>query len=251
MSLRDLRAGRAAPELTLVLLHHAGGSAASFAPFARLLPASWRLLAAELPGRFYEPPTRRCRNVGEAVAHLSAALRRELAGPYALFGHSLGALLAFEVARELERDGPGPAWLGVSGCPAPPAFAATWASARGGDISPQRLPRWVRGVGGGGRFDERMLATLRDDLAIAADYTFTAGAALRASLSVFQGDADPLTSARNVAAWAAQAGAGAAFHTLPGGHFFLFDHPAQMCERIVYGCRGALPVYSLSGSAER
>jgi surfactin synthase thioesterase subunit len=62
------------------------------------------------------------RSVLDVVAPLSTAILRILEGPYALYGHSLGAILAFETARELRRQGaaePEPEHLLVSACPAP------------------------------------------------------------------------------------------------------------------------------------
>ncbi|WP_027346165.1 thioesterase II family protein [Hamadaea tsunoensis] len=226
MSLRDLRpAGTEPPELTLVLLHHAGGSAAGFVPFARLLPRRWRLLAVDLPGRFYAPAGQRCTDVGEAVGYLESVLRPELTTPYAILGHSLGGLLAYELTRVLERDGGGPSWLGVSGCPAPDVLSA----------ARHRIARTVLRDAIG--LDERMLATLRSDLAIVDRYAYRAGPPVRAVMTVLRGADDPLAPAVHVFPWVEQAGTAVAFHTLPGGHFALFERPAEASDRIIRDCR--------------
>jgi surfactin synthase thioesterase subunit len=58
-------------------------------------------------------------------------------------------------------------------------------------------------------------------------------------VSVFRGHGDPLTPAAEVARWAGHASADAVFHTLPGGHFFVFDRAAQVCARIARDCLAA------------
>jgi surfactin synthase thioesterase subunit len=239
MSLRDLRPVRSAPpDLTFVLLHHAGGSAASFVCFAPLLPPGWRLLAVDLPGRFYAPAGPRCHSIAEAVDYISAVLRPELTGPYAVFGHSLGGLLAYELTRHLESQGEGPSWLGVSGCPAPDNLATARAAARQEGLA-------LVEFGAPDRYESRLRAALRDDLALIDSYEHVAGPPLRAPMSVFRGDSDPLTSPENMIAWAEQAGTSMAFHTLPGGHLFPFDHAADVCAQIVRDCRGSLKAYAV------
>ncbi|WP_267891078.1 MULTISPECIES: thioesterase II family protein [unclassified Streptomyces] len=122
MPLRELSPPRepaARPALTLVLLHHAGGSSRGFGPLLPHLPRAWRVLGVDLPGRFLDRDGARCRTAEEAVAHVHREVRDELAAPYAVFGHSMGALLAYELVRRLEDEGTGPDWLGVSGSLAP------------------------------------------------------------------------------------------------------------------------------------
>jgi surfactin synthase thioesterase subunit len=171
MSVRDLTPQPSAAAFTLVLLHHAGGSAGSFVPFVPHLPDDWRVVAVDLPGRLFEPAGRACRTGTEAVRHLLSALRPELSGPYAVFGHSMGALLAYELARALERRGGGPRWLGVSGCPAPHVIGVARAAGRRRVRSAwsSRLPHLARGPFADRmdeRLGERIIRTLRDDLAI-------------------------------------------------------------------------------------
>jgi medium-chain acyl-[acyl-carrier-protein] hydrolase len=104
----------------LICLPHGGGGAASFYPLAGLLPEALELVAVQLPGRetrLAEPPFTRMQPL---VAALTDALRETVAKPYAFFGHSFGALLAFEASRELRRRGlPLPEAIVVSGRRAP------------------------------------------------------------------------------------------------------------------------------------
>jgi surfactin synthase thioesterase subunit len=270
MSLRDLTPRPpVTPTLTLVLLHHAGGSAGNFLPFVPHLPTDWRILAADLPGRLFDPKERACRDSEEAVEYLLSTLTPELDGPYAVFGHSMGALLGYELVRVLESRGDGPRWLGVSGFPAPRTVgvAGNVRERERRDTWPaRRLLQFSHGLGGipttnsrrgrpgraGDRFDrrfadridericERVVRTLRNDLAIIDGYEHTLGPPIRTALSVFRSDADPMAPIGLTHQWADHAADLVAFHTWPGGHFYLFDRAAEVCAQVIRTCRSLL-----------
>jgi medium-chain acyl-[acyl-carrier-protein] hydrolase len=104
----------------LICFPHAGGGATAFFALASSLPETIELRAIQLPGRetrLGEAPFTRLPLLIDALAD---ALNDSLREPYALFGHSLGALIAFELGRELRRRGvPLPGTLIVSGRRAP------------------------------------------------------------------------------------------------------------------------------------
>ncbi|MEV4344560.1 alpha/beta fold hydrolase [Actinoplanes sp. NPDC049596] len=238
MTLRVLRAPEDA-ELTLVLLHHAGGSSAGFRPFVPHLPESWRLVAVDLPNRLLGPAGVACRSTATAVEHLLRALGPELTGPYAVFGHSLGGLLAYELVRELERRGSDPHWLGVSGFPAPAVPRATRdevVAAVGGPVRLGGRDKTISAV-----VEARYTRLLRADLEIVRGYTYRDGPPLRTALTVFHGDTDPMTPVEVVRPWSGYAGT-VDFHAWPGGHFGLFDQPAAVCRRMVEACARLAPV---------
>src|SRR6476469_5354227 len=94
---------RPSAELQLYCLPHAGGGASMLVPLAALLPEAIQLRAVLLPGRearFREPAHARMTSL---VGALADALAPDPAERYALFGHSMGALVAYELARELRR----------------------------------------------------------------------------------------------------------------------------------------------------
>ena len=96
------------PEETLLFcLPHAGGSAGFYLPLAEHLPRWLRLVPVELPGRgrrSIEPPCGDFEQLAEDVAaRIRGGLERSGQPRYAVFGHSLGAILAFYEARKLER----------------------------------------------------------------------------------------------------------------------------------------------------
>ncbi|MEU1006997.1 alpha/beta fold hydrolase [Streptomyces sp. NPDC005890] len=230
------------PPFTLVLLHHAGGSARGFAPLLPHLPHQWRVLGADLPGRLLDRARPSCRTAGEAVDHLSRALRPELAGPYAVFGHSMGALLAFELVRRLEAEARGPCWLGVSAV-LPPAARGTGPAA----WPAHRVLRYLHGLGGtpAGTDSRTALAelvarTVRQDLEVVDSYEYVDGPPLHTALSVFGGEDDPLAPPHLLRRWSAHSRRPMGCHLWPGGHFYLFDHAEDVSSRLVDTCRSLL-----------
>ncbi|GAA0731345.1 thioesterase [Dactylosporangium roseum] len=114
-----LRGGhQAAPRVRLYCFHHAGGSAAEFAHWHRYLQDTVEVCAVQLPGRAARINEQPYTRMGPLVADLTAQLLTDL--PVVFFGHSFGALVAFEVARALAAARrPEPRHLFLSARPAP------------------------------------------------------------------------------------------------------------------------------------
>ncbi|MFC5946639.1 thioesterase II family protein, partial [Micromonospora harpali] len=111
---------RTAPALRLFCLPYAGGNASAYTQWPDAFPDDVEVCAVELPGRQTRWRDDAFTRVEPLVEALASALAGELGVPYALFGHSMGSLVAFELARELRRRGLGePRVLFVSGGPAP------------------------------------------------------------------------------------------------------------------------------------
>lgn len=241
MPLHDLSPdSRGDADFTLVLLHHAGGSAMGFAPFLPHLPGQWRVLGADLPGRLLDRGRARCRTAQEAVARLRDELAAELEGPYAVFGHSMGALLGFELVRALEAEDCGPRRLCVSGSLAPAAYSG--AAGPGTRLTP-RARRHALGLieapGAGARspLAELVAQTITGDLELVDGYRYTGGPLLHTPLSVFGGSRDPLAPADQLHRWSAHSSRPVTYHVWPGGHFYIFDHAEELCARMVESCR--------------
>ncbi|MGW3686420.1 thioesterase II family protein [Streptomyces sp. NPDC005125] len=226
-------------ELTLILLHHAGGSAGSFVPLLPHLPESWRILVPELPARATAPKQPVCPSVENAVDSFAEALAGEPAGPYAVFGHCLGALIAYELVHDLTKRGRRPLWVGVSGSPAPQLVVPEPANGRPEDWTRDQYVDYMRRLGATPEelwsntvLADRMIAALRNDLIVNHGYRYGGHPPLASPLSVMRGDSDPLVGAEEMRPWSDHAGA-TDFRTWPGDHFYLFDRAPEVCARIV------------------
>ncbi|GAA2460515.1 thioesterase II family protein [Streptomyces macrosporus] len=240
--LHRLRAGwsetaPAAAGVTCLLLHHSGGSAASFVEFARHLPAHWEVQAVELPGRGRSFGERPCRSMDETVDLLARALE-ENRRDYVLFGHSLGGLIAYELTREMERLGKPPRWLGVSGCGSPDVLCDEPRERR--DLwDSERLTDFLRSLGGTPEevlrvpeMVDYLVGVLRWDLGIMDSYRHRPGASMTTAVSVFGGMSDPVVPERAIRGWREFTGPDTRLHMWPGGHFYLFERMAEVAAVI-------------------
>lgn len=223
-------------EMHLVALHHAGGSASQFRTWPAGLPAGVEVLAVQLPGRderLSEPPL-------TSIALVVDLLVRQLAPlldlPYALFGHSLGALLAFELTRALRRAARAmPRHLFVSGRWAPQLSDPSRALS---DLPHDEFLEEVRRLGGTPpevlahrELMELVTPILRADFALSESYRYQHEPPLDIPMTAFGGIDDPAVTTASVAQWSTQTTA--AFRTclLPGDHFFVSSaRPALLAE---------------------
>ncbi|HEU5270023.1 MAG TPA: thioesterase domain-containing protein [Jatrophihabitans sp.] len=224
-------------DVRLVCLPHAGAGAAAFKAWGIGLDPRVRACPAQPPGREKrraEPPFT---TVGPLVRGLAAELAETVAEPYALFGHSTGALCAFEVARELRAGGaPMPVHLFVSGRRAPqlPMERVELAA-----LTPPELAALLDEMGGTPRevlADHDMLKALQPllaaDFAVNQDYRFVPGAPLDVPLTAFAGVEDTGADGEWMAPWREQTAGDFALHELDGGHFAIFDQRAEVHARI-------------------
>lgn len=210
----------------LFCLPHGGGAASVFREWAPCLPAV-EVAAIQLPGResrLGEPPLDR---MGELVDQLSEDIRRHLGRPFAFFGHSAGARVAFELARHLRAGGgPEPARLYVSACPAPQLPQHRPAHA----LPDGELTRLLRELGGTPpevfEFPElvtMLLSVVRADFAVVETCAYAHGAPFDYPIHGFAGTGDSEANPREVDAWRAQTHASFTLHVLAGGHFFPWE----------------------------
>ncbi|MFE7927869.1 thioesterase II family protein [Streptomyces sp. NPDC057456] len=222
-----------APEapVRLVCLPHAGGSATFYSGLARRLAPDVDVLAVQYPGRL----ERRAEAPMKELAALAEALVAELTPwtdrAFALFGHSLGAMAAFETARRLEAVGRPPVALFVSGRGAPSLHRREF----GPQLDDALLLRQMRGLGG---TDPRVFAdeelmrlalpVIRADYRMVEDYRYVPGPPLGCPVTALNGRTDPKVSAPGVDAWRHHTTASFDSLTFPGGHFYLVDRHEEV-----------------------
>ncbi|MEV0119896.1 alpha/beta fold hydrolase [Streptomyces sp. NPDC050844] len=226
-------------DLRLVCFAHAGGAVTSFTGLARALAPDVEVLGVQYPGRqdrHREQPVEEIPRMAEAVnAELGAILSD--GRPCAFFGHSMGALVAFEAAVSLRGDQPSKELtrLFVSG------RAAPLAGPRPGDLlsGAEELLTELHRLGGVGKDildDPEMVSMImpavQADYRALAAYSMTPGASLDCPVTVLTGEADPLVSPEEAAQWQGLTSAPTEVRVFPGGHFYLQDQVQQVAAAV-------------------
>lgn len=223
--------------LRLLCFPYAGGGATALMSWDKLLPASMEPRTIQLPGRgslFREAPF-------TAFASLVRwFIRKEgptLRPPYALFGHSLGALVAFEVTRQLRRmDRPLPLCLVVSGRTAP-QLPDPNEPVHG--LAPDVFKARLRSLGGtppelldNEELMDLVLPTLRADFQISETYRYTHEPPLPCPIVALGGKDDETTPVEALLPWREQTAGRFRHHLFPGGHFFIHSAAQLVVDTI-------------------
>lgn len=238
---------RPGAELTLYCIPHAGGAASAYRAWPACLPDWVEPVALCLPGResrVREDPRIDAATVAQAIA-ADCGQR-----PYAIFGHSMGGLLAFDVARTLRSRADrspaarGPVHLSISGIAYPPTQSPPQ---RVSQLPDDRLADWVRELGGvpdwvfeDAYFLGLLLRTLRSDCAWLEAYVHTPADPLPCPMSVFSGAQDESAPEDGMRAWAQETAGRFAVHRYPGTHFYLEQALTSVLGDLVTDLRAAL-----------
>jgi surfactin synthase thioesterase subunit len=223
-------------DMQLICLPHAGGSASFYLPVSRALAPALDVLAVQYPGRQDRRREPCIDHVPSLAREVCAALGDAAGHPLALFGHSMGASVAFEIARILEHErGIRPVRLFASGRRAPSAFREEFVHLRD-DEGLLAEARTLSGTDLGILGDEEMLRAalpaLRSDHRAAETYRYQPGPPLSCPITVFAGDADPKATLDEARAWREHTTGSFDFRIFSGGHFFLTRHQSQLLEII-------------------
>jgi surfactin synthase thioesterase subunit len=214
------------PRVQLLCLHHAGGGASGFLPWKAHLSPDIELCAVQLPGRgtrMQEPPVR---EFDALVNSLIEVIRHHVRAPYAFFGHSMGGLISFEVARRCQQLGlPLPQHLIVSASSAPPSRGAP---KRLHELDDKALIEALREYNGTPpealahpELMEMMLPVVRVDFAMLAGYRYEPGPPLPVPITVLAGKQDPHVPQESLDRWQECTQLPCRRHEFDGGHFYL------------------------------
>jgi medium-chain acyl-[acyl-carrier-protein] hydrolase len=235
---------RPGARMRLFCFPHAGGGVATYRVWADRLPPDIDVCAVQMPGRDARAREAPCSDLPLLVESLAAGLAPHVDLPFAFFGHSLGALVAFEVTRQLRRQGgPLPVHLIVSARRAPqlpnvdtptydlpePAFVDT-------------LVRRYNGIPPAVLAEPELLAmflpVLRADLEMTETYRYAPEDPLDVPITVLGGLEDRLAARADLAAWKDMTRAAFSLHMMAGGHFFVHtapDEPLRIVTRQLAG----------------
>jgi medium-chain acyl-[acyl-carrier-protein] hydrolase len=242
------------PSLRLIAFHHAGGSATMYHPLAAELPADWELLLLDLPGRgkrYCEEPIA---TMPELVARAVEDLRPWLDTPVALFGHSLGAIVAAEVGRACERLGAPPVWVGVSAKVAPTLHPQ---ARRLSELDDDALLDAIRALGGTSEavwdipeLRDHFLRVVRADIAALESYRPQPDRpALGCPVTAFAGASDVWAPPTTMRPWARETRSDFHLRQFEGGHFY-FLGPAfagfarELVRQIEHSLAAPIPRWS-------
>jgi medium-chain acyl-[acyl-carrier-protein] hydrolase len=232
---------RASSPFRLFCFPHAGGSASMYRNWHDWLAPAIEVVAVELPGRGMHISEPAIDRMDVLVERVLAAMRPLLDRPFALFGHSLGSLVAFELSRQLAATGgPEPHHLVVSGMGAPHLVST---STPIHTLPDREFIEAVRALNGippevfaNEGLIECFLDILRTDLRLGETYRCNRIVRLRHPITAFGGVHDESCPREDLEAWQQHTGARCVVRWLPGDHFFIREY-----EHLVAAALAALP----------
>lgn len=226
--------------IRLICFPHAGGSAAFYRPWHRALPPQIELHAVQYPGRGERRTAPPVDDVHTMAAHIVNDLTPLLDRPLALFGHSMGAFIAYEAARLLTERGTPPAHLFVSAQTAPwTPDTPTHRPHRPdiGNATDEDLIRHLHHLGGtetellaDPQMREIFLPYIRNDFRMLHTYHPTPAPPLPTPITALAGTDDPATTPTLAAQWHHLTSAQFALEVFPGGHFFPLSEQAAVLD---------------------
>lgn len=229
------------PALRLFLFHPAGGSHLLYRDWPRHFPHDWELCTIDAPGRGRLPGKAPYTDADSLVTYLLPELATMLDRPFALFGHSMGGIVAYHLSYRLAKAGlPRPAWLGVSARRAP-AISPDPPESMVYSRPDEQLKKFVRDLGG---TPDAVLAEsslwamispiLRADLCASENWhSGMIEPFAPPPLSVFGGTEDPAVSEEQLDAWNSVGSTVVGQHRFAGGHFFINDCLPELSRKIV------------------
>lgn len=213
--------------LRLFCFSYAGGGASVFRSWADMLPPEIEVCCIQLPGREYRLAEPAYTRLAPLIQALSDAIYPYLDRPFAFFGHSMGALVSFELARQLRRVyDKHPIRLCLAAYRAP--------QLPNPNIKIYHLPSEVfkvvlradgipESVLQNEELMQAMLPTLRADFELCDTYRYTEEPPLECPFSIFGGLEDIRVGAADLEVWRIHCNAPSNFSMLPGSHFFLLS----------------------------
>ncbi|MBZ9771000.1 thioesterase II family protein [Mesorhizobium sp. CO1-1-8] len=231
---------RPSARLRLFCFPFAGGSASAYRGWSAGLPQDVEVCPVQLPGREARYSEPAFRSIPELVPVLADVLRPMFDLPFAFYGHSLGSLIAFELAHELKSRGEEvPAGIFAAAHQAP-KYPHGPAVSR---LSEPDLIAHVEEMNPDARFSENpslwklILPILRVDLALCDYYVYRRRPKLSCAITAFGGAEDSGIAEAALNAWGEETEGPFSAHVLPGGHFFVAAERERLLALISEDCR--------------
>ncbi len=230
---------RTKPALRLFCFSYAGGGATVFRPWMRQMASAIEVGAIQLPGREIRLRERPFIRLDSLVEALVPILQPWLDQPFAFFGHSLGALIGFELTRRLRQQNlPLPRMLIASAYSAPDQLHSL-SKRPMHTLTDEDFVRELRRFNGTPEAvlaNPEMLAlvlpTLRADFELTETYVYRPDTPLDLPFAIFHGREDQVVASDELVGWAAHTTARCTFHAFDGDHFFIHSAQASVISTI-------------------
>ena len=229
---------RRAPRLRLFCLPYAGGGAATYAQWATGLPQEVEVCRVQLPGRENRWREALYTSMPRLVETLAEAIRPYLDRPFAFFGHSLGALLSFELARQVRRRYDlSPTQLFVSArwaphWPDPEPLIYQLPDAEFSATLRRRYNNIPDAVANDPELMAIFLPLLRADVTLLDTYVYTADRPFDCPITAYGGRADRRVTRAALAAWQIHTTQAFQVQVFPGEHFYLNSAREQLWQAL-------------------
>jgi len=220
----------------LVCFPHAGGSASFFFPVSRALAPSVEVLAMQYPGRQDRHQEPLIDSITALADRVFAELRDVLDAPVTFFGHSMGATVAFEVARRMSGAGLAPPVRLIVSARRAPSLPTTERVHLRDDEGVLAQLRKLSGTApealGNEEIMRMAMPSIRNDYKAIETYVSEPDARVDCPVTAFAGDADPSGSVDEVRAWERHTTRDAELEVFSGGHFYLAERPQEVLDAI-------------------
>jgi len=224
------------PQNTLIVFPYGGGSHLDFREWQSPLLDRFRCLAVQYPGHGMAYGEPLATDLDSLLTCLYDTIRTAVTGNTLFFGHSLGAITAFEITRRLNADGIKPRHLFLSGLSAPHLPRR---NAPVHQLSNAAFDRELLAYGGLPSFvtdDPAMMDFIRPiqraDFGIWEKYNYQAGSPLSCPITALAGEQDSHYPPEDVQPWCEHTSAAYAFQSLPGGHIYVHDNKDAIMAKI-------------------
>ena len=222
-------------KLRVFCFPYAGGRDHVYRNWSDQLPKVVEIYLVQLPGRGSRLLEKPFTNLIELSKSLAVAIPSYLDKPFVFFGHSMGAMVSFELARQLRRCGLEPSHFFASGCHAPQIPDSNILH----DLPESELIKELNLLNGTPKevLENRellsiILPTLRADCMMTETYVYMNESPLNCPITVFGGLRDPLATREELEAWSEQTSASFSLRMLDGDHFFLHTSPQVLLSAL-------------------
>lgn len=219
----------------LLFIPHAGGSGENFLPWFRYFPEKIGCRYILLPGRGKRLSEPAFSNMSALISAITPECLRLCDKPLSIFGHSMGALIAFELAKALQFNHVILKRLFISGCRAPHLSVPIKLS----HLAPDELYLQLEKLGGchdflknNFKYFEYFYPILINDLALCESYHYEKGAKLKCPISIFWGMNDEMIAQEKIYLWKNESNFETVFHSFPGSHFYLNEYQDLVIKAI-------------------